>query len=166
MKEERIIPLKNYVILAITLILSIILVVYFYMWHNEFMSNRVYTPVLDDYLSVVNYNELDDYLVENKNVALYISVLDNDQTRNFEKKFKNVINEYLLNDNLLYMDLSKEKNDINLYNSIVNKYQLKDLPCIVIFKNGVIDDVYSVDNTDYDIDLLVSYLKIVGVIDD
>ena len=166
MKEERIITLKNYVILAITLILSIILVVYFYMWHNEFMSNRVYTPVLDDYLSVVNYNELDDYLVENKNVALYISVLDNDQTRNFEKKFKNVINEYLLNDNLLYMDLSKEKNDINLYNSIVNKYQLKDLPCIVIFKNGVIDDVYSVDNTDYDIDLLVSYLKIVGVIDD
>ena len=166
MKEERIIPLKNYVILAITLILSIILVVYFYMWHNEFMSNRVYTPVLDDYLSVVNYNELDDYLVENKNVALYISVLDNDQTRNFEKKFKNVINEYLLNDNLLYMDLSKEKNDINLYNSIVNKYQLKDLPCIVIFKNGVIDDVYSVDNTDYDIDLLVSYLKIEGVIDD
>ena len=64
------------------------------------------------------------------------------------------------------MDLSKEKNDINLYNSIVNKYQLKDLPCIVIFKNGVIDDVYSVDNTDYDIDLLVSYLKIEGVIDD
>ena len=166
MKNERNIPFKNYIILAVTLILSIILVIYFYMWYDEFMSKRIYTPFLDDYLSVINYNELDDYLIENKNVVLYISALDDENTRMFEKKFKNVITEYSLNNSLLYMDLSSEKNDSSLFETILNKYNLHDLPCIMIFKDGIMDEFYSIKNTKYDVDLLISYLKIEGVIND
>ena len=40
-----------------------------------------------------NYNELSDYVVENPNTIVYVSVLENEEIREFEKKFKNFINK-------------------------------------------------------------------------
>ena len=135
------------------------------MWYGELKLNKINTPIMDKYLSVINYNELDNYLVENKNVNVYISVLG-DEVTNFEKKFIKIINKYSLNNNILYLDLTEEYKTSKLFNSIKNKYDLDNLPCIVIFKNGLIDDVYSIDKYDYDLNLLVSYLRIKGVIYD
>lgn len=166
MKEEKNIPFRNYIILAGVLILSIIVVIYFYMWYDEFQVNKINTPVMNQYLSVINYNELGDYLVENKDVVIYISFLQDDATRKFEKNFKKIVDVYSLNNSILYLDLTEQYNDSNLFNDIKNKYTLPDMPCIVIFKDGIVDDVYSIEDKDYDIDLLVSYLKIKGVIYD
>ena len=66
MKKE--IPLKNYILLSIVLILTIVVVTYFFMWENTYEKSRLQTPILDDYLLVINYNELNNYLVENKDV--------------------------------------------------------------------------------------------------
>lgn len=166
MKEEKKIPFKNYVILSIILILSIVVCIYFYMWYSEFETNKINTPILDQYFSVINYNELDDFLVENKNVILYVSVLDDIYTRRFENKFRNIIEKYTLNNSILYLDLTKEKNNNSLYKSIVDKYDLLNLPCIVMIDNGKVSDVYSIKDNDFDIELLVSYLRIEGVIND
>lgn len=166
MKEEKNISLKNYIILAIVLVLSIILVIYFYMWYSEVENSKINAPILDDYFSVINYNELDDYLVENKNVVLYVSVLDDKVTRSFERKLEIALGKYSFNNDMLYMDLTKVKENNNLYKSIINKYNIVDLPCIFIFNNGVIIDSYDVVDNNYDIDLLISYLRIKGVIYD
>lgn len=166
MREERKIPFKNYFALAIVLILSIVLIIYFYMWYSEFEFNKINTPILDDYLSVINYNELEDYLIENKDVILYVSVLDNGSARQFENKFKNIIKQYTLNNNILYLDLTSEVKDDSLYKSIVNKYGLTNLPCILFFRDGSVYDAYSIKDNEYDMELLVSYLRIRGVIDD
>lgn len=166
MREEKNIPFKNYIILAITLIFSIIIIIYFYMWYSEFEINKISTPILDDYLSVINYNELDDFLIENKNVILYISTLENKETRYFENKFRDIINNYSLNSDIVYMDLTNEKHNQKLYDSIVKKYKLLNLPCIVIFDNNDIIDVYSIKDNNFDVDLLVSYFRIEGIIND
>lgn len=166
MKEERNIPFKNYIFLAIVVILSIITVIYFYMWYGEFEYNKINTSVMDKYLNVINYNELDAYLVENKDVIIYVSVLTDDETRTFEKKFKNIINKYSLNNSILYLNLTEEYNDKKLFNEILNKYSLLDMPCIIIFRDGKIVDTYSIEDRNYDTDLLISYLRIRGVIND
>ena len=166
MKEDRVVPLKNYILLAVTLIISIVIVIYFYMWYGEFESNRVNTSVMDNYLSVINYNELDAYLVENKDAVLYVSALNNTDIRNFENRFKQIISKYSLNNKILYLNLTNEYKDNELYNDIKNKYSILDMPCIIIFKDNQVDDVYSIKNRNYDIDLLVSYLKIKDVIYD
>lgn len=166
MKEERNIPFKNYIILAIVLILSVLGVIYFYMWYGEIKNNKIYTPVMNQYLSVINYNELGTYLIENKDVILYASVLNNEETRNFEKKFKKIVKQYALNDDILYLDLTNEFKDKDLYNSIRDKYNLLDMPCLIVFKNGMIYDVYSIEDRNYDINLLISYLRIEGIIND
>ena len=53
MKKE--IPLKNYILLSIVLILTIVVVTYFFMWENTYEKSRLQTPILDDYLLVINY---------------------------------------------------------------------------------------------------------------
>lgn len=163
MREEKNIPFRNYVILSIVLILSIAIVIYFYMWYGEIESSRVNTPIIDNYLSVINYNELDDYLIENKDVIIYVSVLD-DETRKFEKKFKNIVNEYLLNGNMLYLNLTEESK--KSLNSFKDDYNITSLPCIITFRNGHLIDVYNIVDNDYDLDLLVSYFRIEGIIND
>ena len=166
MRESKNISFKNYIYLSIILVLSIIVVVYFYMWYSEFEDNRISTPIMDQYFSVINYNELDTYLVENKDVIVYVSVLNNETIRNFEKKFGKVINKYSFNNNIIYLDLTDEYRDNKLYAIIKERYNSLDMPCIVIFKNGMVNDVYSIEDYDYDINLLISYLKIKEVIYD
>ena len=121
---------------------------------------------MDNYLSVINYNELDAYLVENKDAVLYVSALNNPDIRNFENRFKQIISKYSLNNKIIYLNLTNEYKDNELYNDIKNKYSILDMPCIIIFKDNQVDDVYSIKNRNYDIDLLVSYLKIKDVIYD
>lgn len=166
MKEEKNIPFKNYIFLAIVLLLSIFIVIYFYMWYGEIEDNRVNTPILDDYLGVINYNELDDYLIENNDVYVYVSVLNDEKTRKFEKKFKNYVNKYNLNNNILYLDLTDESRNKKLFYNIKNKYNIVNLPCIISFKNGILYDIYNIPEYNYDLELIISYFRIRGVIND
>lgn len=166
MKENRNIPLKNYIILSLVLIFTIIFVIYFYMWYGEIRTAKLSDAIIDDYLTVINYNELDNYLVENKDVILYVSMLNDSEIRNFELKFKNIIREYDLNEDILYLDLTEQYNNKNTFNKINNKYGEFKLPCIIIFNNGEVSDIYSIKEKSYDLDLLVSYLRIKGVIYD
>ena len=163
MREEKQIPFKNYIILMVILILSIITIIYFYMWYGEIKENRIGTPIMNEYLNVINYNELDNYLIENKDVIIYVSVL-NDDTRKFEKKFKNIINSYSLNNSMLYLNLTDESNkNVNVF---MEKYDILSLPCIIIFRNGKVYRIYEIANKKYDVELLISYFRIEGIIND
>ena len=76
MKKEKEIPLKNYILLSIVLILTIVVVIYFFLWKNTYEKSKLQTPILDDYLLVINYNELNNYLkIEGKNVKINFSSL-------------------------------------------------------------------------------------------
>ena len=102
MEKNRNIPFKNYILLAVTLILTVIVVVYFFVWHSNNEENNLKIPIMDKYLRVINYNELDDFLVENKDSVIYVSKLNNKEIREFEKKLKLIINDYSLNNTILY----------------------------------------------------------------
>ena len=88
MEKNRNIPFKNYILLAVTLILTIIVVVYLFVWHSNNEENNLKIPIMDKYLRVINYNELDNFLVENKDSVIYVSKLNNKEIREFEKKLK------------------------------------------------------------------------------
>lgn len=171
MSKERKIPLKNYILLAVILIISIILVIYFYMWYNTYEENKLNTKIMDNYLQVINYNELNDYLVENKAAVIYSSVLKNQEIRNFEKKFKNIISKYSLNSTILYLDLTTELEDKKMKKEIKEKYYLENkditsVPSIIIFKEGKLYDIYDIKASNYNINSLVEYLEKEEIIND
>ena len=143
MEKNRNIPFKNYILLAVTLILTVIVVVYFFVWHSNNEENNLKIPIMDKYLRVINYNELDDFLVENKDSVIYVSKLNNKEIREFEKK----------------LDLT-DKN--------IDKLKLEDkninYPAVLIYKNGKIISYFDIKKNNYDIKLLKEYLIEEGII--
>ncbi|MGN1342501.1 MAG: DUF6568 family protein [Bacilli bacterium] len=171
MKKEKNISLKNYIILAVVLILSIILVIYFYMWYNAYEESKLNTMIMDKYLQVINYNELNNYLVENKDAVIYSSVLEDQKIRDFEKKFKNIIIKNSLNNDILYLDLTEELKNKNITKDIketynINGQDITNTPSIMIFKDGQLYSIYNIKEKNYNINHLINYLEEEDIIDD
>ena len=168
MKKEKEIPLKNYILLSIVLILTIVVVIYFFLWKNTYEKSKLQTPILDDYLLVINYNELNNYLVENKDAIIYVSKLNDESIRLFENKFKNIINKNNLNNKILYLDLTEELKENNIVKEINKKYgkEMNEVPTIVIIKDGKISSSYNIKENKYNIKLLEKYLEKEDVIND
>ena len=158
------IPVKNYIILGVVIVVTLLLLYYFYMWVDVYKESKVNIPIMDKYMTVINYNELDNYLVENPDTIIYVSVLEDDEIRNFEKKLKNKYRDREVSNTILYMNITNEIKDDILKNEMVSKYTLNnlnitDVPCVVVFTDGKLNSIYSVSNNNYDIDLFVSYVN-------
>lgn len=167
MKKEREIAFKNYIILALVLILTIIGVIYIFMWYSSKEKSKLELPILDDYIMPINYNELNDYIVENKDAVIYTSVLNDVNIRLFENKFKNVIVKNNLNSSILYLDLTNEIKDNNVLLKMEKKYGTKvDIPSVMVFRDGVLTDVYNIKEDNYNIKKLEKYLEKEVVIND
>ena len=111
---------------------------------------------------VINYNELDDYLVENKEAIVYVSVLNDEKIRMFENKFKNLIIKNDLNNKVLYLNLTNESVEIN------KKYlsNLSEVPTLIIFDEGKVVESYSIKDNNYDIKAFEKFLKKEEIIND
>ena len=167
MKKEREIAFKNYIILALVLIITIIGVIYIFMWYISKEKSKLELPILDDYIMPINYNELNDYIVENKDAVIYTSVLNDVNIRLFENKFKNVIIKNNLNSSILYLDLTNEIKDTNVLLKMEKKYGTKiDIPSVMVFRDGVLTDVYNIKEDNYNIKKLEKYLEKEVVIND
>ena len=167
MKKEREIAFKNYIILALVLIITIIGVIYIFMWYSSKEKSKLELPILDDYIMPINYNELNDYIIENKDAVIYTSVLNDVNIRLFENKFKNVIIKNNLNSSILYLDLTNEIKDNNVLLKMEKKYGTKiEVPSLMVFKDGILIDVYNIKEDNYNVKKLEKYLEKEDVIND
>ncbi len=161
-EKERNIPPKNYVYLLIILLGTILVLLYLYRWYETYRESKLYTSIMNNYLTVINYNELSNYITENKNAVIYVSVLGVERINKFENSFKNTIARNNLKNTMLYLDATNE--DINNV-----KQNLKidtDFPCIVVYTNGEISDTFSIVKAKYDNKKILKYLNRIGATDD
>ena len=159
----REIPLKNYIILGLVVLLTLGLVYYFYLWYITYEESKLNETIMDRYLEVINYNELNDYIVENRNVMIYTSVLEDNNIRKFEIKFKNIVVKNALKDKILYMDMTDIFKDKIKYTELRNSYQINNynitnVPCILVFKDAKLVDIYSIKDNDYNTDNVLNYI--------
>lgn len=159
----REIPLKNYIILGLVVLLTLGLVYYFYLWYITYEESKLNETIMDRYLEVINYNELNDYIVENRNAMIYTSVLEDNDIRKFEIKFKNIVVKNALKDKILYMDMTDIFKDKIKYTELrnsyqVNNYNITNVPCILVFKDAKLVDIYSIKDNDYNTDNVLNYI--------
>lgn len=159
----REIPLKNYIILGLVILLTLGLVYYFYLWYITYEESKLNETIMDRYLEVINYNELNDYIVENRNAMIYTSVLEDNNIRKFEIKFKNIVVKNALKDKILYMDMTDIFKDKIKYTELrnsyqVNNYNITNVPCILVFKDAKLVDIYSIKDNDYNTDNVLNYI--------
>ena len=168
---ERKIKFKNYIYLFLVLTVSIGVMVGFYMWHLSYKENVLKTPIMDEYLYSINYNELDNYVTDNGYALIYVSVLEDEGIRNFEEKFKKYIMKNELSNKMLYLDLTEVSKDSNLYSELINKYRVKkksigDVPCLLLFKEGKLDKIYPINEKKYNLNEITFFLEQEDIIDD
>lgn len=170
-KIKREVPIKNYIILSGVILVSLLLLFYFYLWYLTYEESKLNTQIIDRYLQVINYNELNDYILENKDAYVYVSVLEDSNIRDFELKFKTLIIDNSLKDKILYLDLTEINNDKKAKDEASKKYQvvdksILDIPCLLVFKKGNLEKIYDIKETNYDTNSLLKFLKKEGVVKD
>ena len=169
MKEElRVIPKKNYFILGVVLLLTVLAVYYFYMWNKAYNESKINEPVLDKYMTVINYNELEDYLIENPDTIIYTSILEDKDIRSFENRFKNYIRNDKLDHDVLYMDITSEIKSNNKKNDMMKKYSVEyanilDIPNVMVFENGKLKMIYNIQDNDYDVKKTVEFINSIKI---
>lgn len=145
-KNERYIPLKNYVTAAIFVGGIILLSLYGFEWYKVYQENKV----LESYLIKSNTirNEIksleeikpiftevpDDYFV-------YISYTGDKKIYEMEKELREVIIDFNLKDKFYFInvtDIMVEDNYIDNLNDNLNleEQKIEKVPTIVYFKNG------------------------------
>ncbi len=160
--ETKAIPMKNYIYLLIILLISILLLIYIYTWYKNYKENQLNTGIMNNYLTVINYNELDDYIIENKDAIIYVSILGNKEINKFEEKFKNNIIKENLKNAILYLDLTNEN-----IPSAVKKLQIdEEFPYLVVYTNGKITDTYNIKEANYNTKKTIKYLNRIGAGED
>ena len=162
--ELRVVPKKNYLILGIILIVSFLLVYYLYMWVDVYNESKLNKPILDKYMEVINYNELDNYLVESPNAIIYVSVLENTEIRDFERKFKSILKKNQLKKEVLYMDITDELKNSAIKNEMISKYTINNLsivnvPVILVIDNGELRIIYGIKDNNYDVESLKLFIN-------
>ena len=167
-KEKRVVPVKNYIYLSIIVLVTILLVFYFYLWYLTYEESKLNNQIMDRYLQVINYNELSDYIAENKDAYIYVSVLENQDIRDFEIKFKTTIMDNSLKNEILYLDLTTIYNDLDEINKLkkeytINNKDITDVPCILVFKDGSLYKIYDIKENNYDVEKIELFLQEEGV---
>lgn len=160
LKEEKLrnIPTKNYIYLFLILLGSVLFLIYVYTWYNTYNQNKLNTSIMNEYLTVINYNELDNYISENQNAVIYVSILGNEEINRFEKSFKNTIVDNNLRNNILYLDLTNE----DRVNATEKLKIDQNFPYIVVYTSGTITDTYSIVKNDYSSKKIEKYLNRIG----
>ena len=164
LKKENVknIPTKNYIYLFIILLGSILFLIYIYTWYETYNENKLNTSIMNKYLTVINYNELDNYISENQDAVIYVSILGNEQINRFEKNFKNMVVDNNLKNSILYLDLTNENRT-----TATEKLKIdENFPYLVVYTNGKITDTYSIVKNNYSNKKIIKYLNRIGVTED
>lgn len=151
----RQIPKKNYYILVVLLIVTVLLTLSLsYVYKNkEKLASNFY-----EYSNKIKPQEFDEYMIENSDFIMYISDKYDLTYEEFESSFKEKLEKLNLKNNLIYID----KNDIDkeFLNKIKKEYniniEIKDTPIIIVVVDNFVIKNVSVD-TDSNVDTLIEY---------
>ena len=150
-KNERYIPLKNYVLAAVVVVVIIALTIYGFAWYDVLKENRVSTSYLvkEKIISqeIQNLEGVKDAFSEApETYFIYISYTGSEEVYDLEKNLKDIINGYELNDQIYYLNITSIKDDKDYLKKINDALDLeegtiKSVPTILYYNEGKVVDI-------------------------
>ena len=155
-ENERFIPMKNYFIAIGLVVAAVLLTLYGFAWYNVIKEGKVSQSYLvkEKVISseIQSLDEVEAIFAEVPDeYFIYISYTGSDVVYNLEKKLKKVINQYELNDQFYYLNVTSIKDKENHLDEINKSLKLntniKQIPTIIYVKEGkVVDFIKRNDN--------------------
>ena len=153
--KKKEIPIQNYIILGIIMVVTLLIVLYSCSWYKQYNDSKINEPVITSVLREVEYNNLDTVLLERDVLIMYMCTTDEDICRSFEKKFSEYVKDQNLTDEIVYLNLGYSSDEEGLLDTVYNKYKCDNLvkkvyeyPTLLIFNQGEIVDVLSSHDKD------------------
>jgi len=151
--EKREIPFKNYIMLGVIIISTLLISLYIFSWYRQYSNNTITKPIITSTLREVEYDNLPNVLQERDVLVMYMCTTSQDICRNFEKKFSEYIKDNNLSEEIIYLNLGYSNDENNLLNKVYQEYKSDNLvkkvyqyPTLLIFNQGKIVDVLSSSN--------------------
>jgi len=161
MSKTKKIPFSNYIKL---LLLITVTVIGIFVCRNIYLSNEDYNnniPIIRDYVySEINSKEIYNYIREDNDAVIYMGVASSKTCRDYENIFKNIITKYHLEEDITYLNLSNlksKKTFIKEFNKFYNS-DLEDYPSLIVFKDGKVVDILTIEDTDNFKDKTINFL--------
>lgn len=114
------VPLKNYVILGILLIFSVIIVLIINNWLSSMNEQEKEKSIVAEIIHEIKTDDIDDYMLENPDFIIYMASKDNCTNISFEKKFKNFLIDNDLEKETVFINL--DEIDTKTYSQFIQKY--------------------------------------------
>ena len=148
-KNNKEIPKKNYFILILLSIGTILLVFYLSNVYKERVEYKNQNNNIMNFLSEIKEEELNNYILDNHDTIIYISSSLSDANKKFEYDLKKFIDKNDLNKDIVYLDSSNLSD--SFYDNLRNNYlsnelkkqniTLNNIPNIIIIKEEKIVNV-------------------------
>lgn len=110
------IPLKNYIILCVIILLTVISVFYIRSWYITSKDYYSRNSVIKDVVHEINVDEISNYTLESPKFMLYVSSGADADIKGFENDFKKLIRKLELSEDILYLNVDNIGYD--LYNNL------------------------------------------------
>ena len=163
--KKKDIPLKNYII-SLLIVVGVVLITFYVKKTYEMnVEASLSQSVLSRTVGEVKLDEIDTVLLEKAdNYFIYLSYANDAKVYNFDKKIKNIIADYELQDNFYYVNLTDEL-DENILTSVNKKFNLKkgqiiELPAILFYQEGKLNKILT--SCDGDLFELSDFKKILS----
>ena len=163
------IPFKNYAILCVIIVLTVISVFYVRSWY---ITNKEYysrNSVIKDVTREINVDEISNYTLESPKFMLYVSSGVDADVKDFENNFKKLIEKFELSEDILYLNIDNVNYDLysNLkgfaYNDKISSLIFESKASLYVFSDGKIVGVLNNIN-DFSDKHIQSFLKKWGFI--
>lgn len=164
---------KNYVLLAVLMVLTVGVVLYSANWYKTLRTLKSKESVMKKVISEIKVEDLESYVIENPNIVLYVTSGSNKDIKSFENSFKSFIQKKDLTKEVVFIDCDDVNNE-DLQNTLSNllvddlKNKNVDVSIVpnlyIIRESSVIDLLYKV-GTEITKSDVVQFLEIYEVIE-
>lgn len=168
----RTIPKKNYVLLGLLTVVTILAVIYTSKWYHASKNYYLENSVMKELVGEVKELEFENYILENPDIVIYIADNQSDSTKKFEKKLKNYILDENLKSHFIYVN-GKEGTE-NFFTNLKKKYFINEIketeityPNLLIVENGKVKSIlYQTSSIERNIKDVKPFLQRNGVLED
>ncbi len=131
MKEQT----KRVILLVVICVVTLSVLIIALKLHENKENNSLATSDISNYLTEINYDEIENHVIEQPSAIIYVSNSSEEKTIDFEKIFIPVIKEYNLENDIIY---------ININETTIADPFYQNAPELVFYKDGEVSDVLDV----------------------
>lgn len=147
----REIPKKNYVLLVLLTVFTLFIILYAANWYKASKEYTKTESVMVKLFGEVKEAEIDNYILENPDVVIYVSAENDENISKFEKKFKNYIVKENIKSHFIYLNCGEVSADFisdfqkKYFNGGLKSVKLSYPNLLIVNDGKVIDVLYKLE---------------------